>query len=291
MFPLNTLKTFFIAAQTLSFKEAADQLFLSPSAISRQIQQLESSLGKPLFFRNNRNLELTAEGKILFKTATEVFEKLDGAVQQISPELSKSLLRVSAQQYFSTNWLFPRISSFLADHPEVDLQFSSGDTYQTFDESKVDVCIRFAPESNESCISKIFFPQKAVAVASPKLIEQHGLKVDLSNAVKCDWLEVRSRKGLLAQWFEEQGVQLSKGRTEILFEDAQAALAAAKEGVGIVMAATPLIDDLISAGELVKLGEPSETLISEYFIVYAKKLENYPPMQLFINWLIEQIPD
>lgn len=290
-----------LVAQSLSFKAAADQLYLSPSAVSRQIQGLEESLGELLFERGNRQISLTATGKTLLSGTEQAFAILDKTLHQLKPDKKHTVLRVGAQQYFSNNWLFPRISEFLAQHDDVEIQFESSSTYRPFDEEVMDICIRFTPEDNTSLHCEAFFPQQAVLVAAPSLVAQHDLLAGVDRALSCEWLAVRTQPTLMQQWFKAhllEGHNLGEGKldqhqldqhNQIFFDDAQAALMAAKEGVGVVLAAWPLIDDLITTNQLVQLGPPSTQFASDYYLVYPKSLANYPPLLQFKHWLVTQV--
>ena len=281
--PLNTLRTFMLVARSLSFKEAADQLFLSPSAVSRQIQGLEQALGKQLFKRGNRSITLTQEGEVLLQGVEQAFSILERSLKALEPSRKTMTLRVGAQQYFSNNWLFPRISGFLADNPGIEIKFESSQTYQSFDESLIDICIRFAPAQEDALVCEPFFPQQAVLLAAPSLVEQFDLQDNVDRVSECEWLTLRSQPDLMQRWFEGQG-DFSNHRC-IQFDDAQAALMAAKEGMGVVLAAWPLVDELIASKQLVQLGPANPSLSSDYYLVHPKSLADYPPLVLFKEWL------
>ncbi|PCJ38613.1 MAG: hypothetical protein COA99_11560 [Moraxellaceae bacterium] len=273
-------------ARSLSFKDAADQLFLSPSAVSRQIQGLEEALGKHLFKRGNRSITLTQDGEILLQGVEQAFSILESSLKALEPSRKTMTLRVGAQQYFSNNWLFPRISDFLADNPEIEIQFESSQTYQSFDETLMDICIRFAPAQEDSFVCESFFPQQAVLLAAPSLVEKFDLQDNAQRASECEWLTLRSQPGLMQRWFEENGD--FSDHSCIQFDDAQAALMAAKEGVGVVLAAWPLVNELITSKQLVQLGPANSSISSDYYLVYPKSLADYLPLVLFKEWLKEQ---
>ena len=228
-----------LVARSLSFKDAADQLFLSPSAVSRQIQGLEQALDKQLFVRGNRSITLTQEGEVLLEGVEQAFSMLESSLKALEPSRETMALRVGAQQYFSNNWLFPRISGFLEDNPGIEIKFESSQTYQSFDEAVIDICIRFAPEQEDNLVCEPFFPQQAVLLAAPSLVEQFDLLENRDRVSECEWLTLRSQPDLMQRWFEGLG-DVSHHRC-IQFDDAHAALMAAKEGMGVVLAAWPLV--------------------------------------------------
>lgn len=292
--PLNALNTFLQVAQTLSFKEAADQLCLSPSAVSRQVQGLEQAMGVLLFLRGNRSITLTPEGQVLLQGVEQAFSVLDSTFAAMTSRQNPKVLRVGAQQYFSNNWLFPRLSDFIAEHPGIEIQFDSSQTYQPFDPEACDICIRLSPAQQEGVCCEPFFPQQAILVAAPELAETYDLQTDLSQVMECDWLAVRSQPSLLAQWLHHVEAEMSWDTSAIdthpviLFDDAQAALTAAKEGVGVVLAATPLIDRLLANQDLVQIGGKHPAFVSDYYLVYSEALRDHPPLQAFRAWLIAE---
>ncbi|OUS24625.1 hypothetical protein A9Q99_23950 [Gammaproteobacteria bacterium 45_16_T64] len=292
--PLNSLKTFMLVAQSLSFKDAADKLFLSPSAVSRQIQGLERSMGVALFTRGNRSISLTAEGETLLGGVKQAFAVLDATLLKVQSAGDQQVLRVGAQQYFSNNWLFPRLSEFIQQHPEIEIQFASSQVYQPFDETALDICIRFSPEQKEGLCCEPFFPQQAILVAAPSLVEKYNLLDQFSNVLGCDWLTVRSQSSLLQQWFLSEDLlpgvsrQVIDQHSHIVFDDAQAALTAAKEGLGVVLAARPLINDLLESKQLIQLGADNPLFTSDYYLVYPQGLAEHEPLRLFRDWLIDQ---
>ena len=283
-FALNTLQTFVVAAETLSFKDTAERLHLSASAISRQIQALEQSLDVTLFIRHSRSLQLTDEGQQLFQVAQSSLQMLATAVAEISPKLPKTSLTLSALPYFSNNWLLPRLSEFSNRHPHIQLSFESDSTYQSFDVHKTDGCFRFAPEARDDLVALKLFRQYAVPVASPELIQQKGLGRALEFFNHVRWFDAASQPQLWYQWQQAHQSTHLAPTDRISFDDAETALQAAREGLGVAMAAWPLIEKDVKEERLVCLTEPLESLSEYYYFVYAKNNKD-PSLQLMVEWL------
>lgn len=283
-FALNTLQTFVVAAETLSFKTAAERLHLSASAISRQIQSLEQSLGVTLFVRHSRSLQLTDEGKKLFQVAQTSLQMLASTAEEISPKSAKASLALSALPYFSNNWLLPRLSEFSNRHPEIRLSFESDSTYQSFDSNKTDGCFRFAPETRDDLVAMKLFRQYAVAVASPKLVEQEGLSQSLESLNRVRWFDAAAQPQLWQQWQQVHSATHIAPIDRISFDDAETALQAAREGLGVAMAAWPLIEKDVNEKRLVCLTAPTDALSEYYYFVYAKDNTD-PSLQLMVQWL------
>ncbi|MBV1922364.1 MAG: hypothetical protein KUG73_16930, partial [Pseudomonadales bacterium] len=155
-----------------------------------------------------------------------------------------------------------------------------------FDETLIDVCIRFAPAQEEALVCEPFFPQQAVLLAAPSLVEKFDLQDNVDRVSECEWLTLQSQPDLMQLWFEGQG-DVSK-HSCIQFDDAQAALMAAKEGMGVVLGAWPLVSELVDSKQLVQLGPANPCLSSDYYLVHPKSLADYPPLVLFKEWLKAQ---
>jgi LysR family transcriptional regulator, glycine cleavage system transcriptional activator len=280
---LNNLRTFEVAARKLSFKDAAEELCLSASAVSRQIQSLEDDIGVTLFVRQNRSLQLTEEGRQLFITTAEALSQLSATVKAISPQ-TKQQLRLSAQPYFANNWLLPRLNEFTEQHGDIGLTFESDLTYQSFDSAKIDGCFRFAPTESEETVAMPLFRQYLVPVASPELLRQHGWNGDLSILSKLRWFHSSSQPQMWTSWqthFQQEQLQPLES---LHFDDAETALQAAREGLGVVMGAMPLIQRDIDRGTLIPLTEQQEALSAVYYFVYPKQHSN-PAITAMVEWL------
>ncbi len=283
-FALNSLHTFTVAAQHLSFKAAADQLHLSPSAVSRQIQSLESSLKSELFVRKNRALELTEAGDILLAAAQSSFETLFAAISDISSTSMTQRLRLSVLPYFANNWLLPRLAGFTSKYPKVQLSFDSDSTYQKFDAANVDGCFRFSPENREDLVSLRLFRQYAIPVASPELLARHSWSGDMSVLSEMRWFDSAAQPDYWSQWKQVHGYNCLEAKDRLSFSDAETGLQAAREGLGVVMGAWPLIEKDLQQKKLVALTEPSSRLSEPYYFVYSRE-NTKPALAAMIDWL------
>ena len=283
-FALNTLQTFVVAAEQLSFKLAAERLHLSPSAVSRQIQSLEESLQTPLFIRHGRSLELSAEGKRLLLVARESLNALASVVTEISSREDGKNLVISALPYFANNWLLPRLSDFKDRNPRIQLTFDSDLTYKAFDDSLIDGCFRFAPEARDDLIALPLFKQYAVPVASPELLQQFGWQGEISVLEKLRWFDAVAQPQLWSSWQEVHDCNHLQPVDRISFDDAETALQAARQGLGVSIAAWPLIESDVEEQRLICLTEPTEALSETYYFVYAKD-NTSPSLLAMIEWL------
>jgi LysR family glycine cleavage system transcriptional activator len=180
--PTDVLRAFARAAERLSFKEAAVELNLSPSAVSRQIQSLEAHLGVTLFRRLNPGMELTAEGRRYLESVRRVLGELRRAQEGLAVAGSAPL-RVSALESFTESWLIPHLGDFERRHPGIELQVEATLRYADFERDPVDVAIRFgtgpwADLHSEPIVDLTFFPvcSPALVTGDPPLVEPAGLR-------------------------------------------------------------------------------------------------------------------
>src|SRR5215208_6060639 len=140
---LDLLPTFEAAARLLSFTEAGKELFLSQSAVSRQIQQLESSLGVTLYERQHRALALTEAGRIMQRAVNDSLERLRDAAARVQRATPMRQVAITCTPGFASFWLIPRLTRFTATHPQVDVRMSATLELVDLERSQIDVSVRF----------------------------------------------------------------------------------------------------------------------------------------------------
>ena len=145
---IGPLRAFEAVARLLSFRMAAEELYLTQSAISRQIRALEEEIGCTLFLRGTRHVELTADGAALQGTAVAVLERLDQTVRQIRQTRGRRVVNVTTFASFASLWLIPRLEAFQRDHPDIDIRVSAYDTVVELDDSEIDLALRYAMPAN-----------------------------------------------------------------------------------------------------------------------------------------------
>ena len=167
------------AARHMSFSRAADELNVTPAALSFQIKSLEEHLGVPVFRRLNRAVELTEEGKVLAPGVSDGFDSLQSAWRAINRRLDSSTLTVTAGPAFTAKWLAPRLFSFARENPDIELRFSAGLRLVDFARDDVDVAIRFGQGFDETMFSKALMEDWVAPMMSPKLASKVTTLEDL----------------------------------------------------------------------------------------------------------------
>lgn len=181
---LDLLYSFEAAARKLSFTLAASELFLTQSAVSRQIQQLEDELGTPLFERRHRALELTDAGRIMQRAVTDCLERLRDATASVrATTTTLRQVAITTTPGFASLWLIPRLARFTATHPGVDVRISATLEVLDLERSGIDVSVRLSAISH--AVGNVLFEETVTPVCSPQLLTNHALSlkqpVDLAN--------------------------------------------------------------------------------------------------------------
>ncbi len=288
---LELLRSFEAAARTLSFTLAARELFLTQSAVSRQIQQIEAGLGVPLFERRHRALALTEAGQVLQRAVVDCLERLRDATARVRASTLLRQVVITATPGFASLWLIPRLARFTADHPLVDVRISATTELLNLERAHVDVAVRFCRVSDG--VGRPLFEETVLPVCAPQLagdpakplrqladLAHHTLlavEVPQESTLNADW----------APWLEVMGLPELRTRNTLRFTHYGDAVAAAVAGQGVVIGRLPLIAELLREGRLVA---PFGGAISQrgYFVVSAPRAAGNPDAQDFVRWLIAE---
>jgi LysR family glycine cleavage system transcriptional activator len=306
--PLNSLRAFEAAARHLSFKRAAEELAVTPTAVSHQIRSLEAFLELPLFRRLTRALELTPEGEAMLPKVREGFSALAAAIEAVRRRDSSGIVTVCAPPSFAARWLVPRLGSLARAHPDIDLRLSSSlSTIDSRDrgsfadagsdaggDAACDLTIRFGRGNYANCTVEPLFSPLYVAVCSPALLcGEHPLRepADLRwHALIRDATvpELDDRPGW-EQWLDLAGVTdregLSRGPS---FTDASLAIEAAIAGHGVALAGRPMVSADIAAG---RLAMPFSVAIPSrfgYFVTAPLARAERPAVLALRAWLVRE---
>ena len=288
---LDLVRGFEAAARHLSFTRAAEELFLTQSALSRQMQTLEEQLGVPLFERRHRSLLLTEAGQVLQAVARTVLDEFAGAVARIRREQSAQPLAISTNQPFAALWLIPRIARFRERHPGVDVFISADNRIIDLDRENVDLAVRYCSESMAPPGSERLFGERLVPVCSPRLAADRSRPLkrpeDLSRHVL---LHMSNEHGQLlwlnwSAWLAAIGVRELTPAGSMRFNHYHEVMQAAVDGQGIALGRLPLIDSLLKQRKLVAPFRNKYTTSRAYFIVQATRAAQRPEARAFVDWL------
>ncbi|MBB3227940.1 LysR family glycine cleavage system transcriptional activator [Luteibacter sp. Sphag1AF] len=281
--PLALLQGFVLVARTGKLSSAADQLNLTVSALSHQIRNLESRLGRRLFERGPRGVALTMEGNHLLDAIGHHFDGIEQALHRYAGR-HQDALTVSVLPSVASSWLVPRLPRLVARHPELELSLQSTAALVDFDREPVDAAIRYGLGQWPRCISERLFGEYIVPVASPALIERMGGMPDTSLT---GWPLLGDPSGRWTGWADKFGMPLPN-RYVARFDNTETLQRAALEGMGVALARLVMARSLIECGSLVVLCEERLRVAEAYYLVYPRRSESHAGVAAFRDWLREE---
>lgn len=283
---LSALRAFDAAARRGSFRAAAAQLAVTPTAISHHIRGLEDHLGVKLFERAGREVVLTDDGKRLSETTVQAFGMLEDAVRALQ-RTSRKVVRLSAGPIFTARWLMPRISGLWQAHPGIELEVVPSYRPRMQDPAYADIVIRWErlAEMPEGAIKLLELTP--AAIASEAYLSRHGPVAGPEQLLSLPILHQRNHWGWL-DWFAALGVQPAAPLRGPVFEDANALLRGAAEGQGAIIGWLPLIEQDLREGRVIRLFDEEITPTHGYFVEIRDGVQVRRESQSVIDWLISQ---
>lgn len=276
----------------MSFAKAAEELFVTPAALSYQIKSLEEHLGVQLFHRMNRAIALTHAGDVLRPGVADGFASLQGAVGAVERLLDTSTLTITAGPAFTAKWLAPRMFRFAEQHPEIELRFVASLKMLDFDRDRIDAAIRFGPTDYPECFQEILAedwltpfctPEIAATIKKPEDILNYTLIHDDSLTVS-PGLAVLPDPPNWATWLRKMGLEgdFTHGPR---FSNADHAIDAAIEGGGIVLGRASLIERDLARGNLAAPFIEGVDTGGQFRFVCPKGRESDPRLAVFLEWI------
>jgi LysR family glycine cleavage system transcriptional activator len=301
---IGPLRAFEAVARRLSFSAAAEELFLTQPAISRQIKSLEDELGAPLFVRGTRKVELTHAGAQLLRSVMPLMQRLDTNVRQIRSARGRRRVAVSTFASFASLWLLPRLAAFEATHPDIDIRISASDAMADLDDPDIDLLLRYCRPADAPPASQLMFGEVLTPVVSRGLAQQaghgrtprlkeprdlagHTLLEEDHAAPSCEYLSWR-------RWLRDNGVERLEPARWLYLNFTHQQVQAALAGGGIALGRIALVGDSLARGELVEPFGGARRLASPfaYWLVDLAALHGErgmrPEVAAFVQWLGEQ---
>jgi DNA-binding transcriptional LysR family regulator len=286
---LDLLVGFESAARHLSFTKAGEELFLTQSAVSRQIKELEDQLGVTLFQRRHRALALTEAGHQFYAAAAQALSTMRTATDRLRAQAGKKALSVTTTHSFAALWLIPRLAGFTRDHPGVDVRITAETRVQDLERDALDLALRHGPASLAGPNAVRLFGEKVFPVCSPKLLKKKPLEKpqDLKNHVLLQYDDPEGRHPWLhwKTWLEVERIADLKPAGTLSFSGYEQIIPAAVAGHGVALGRTPLVKDLIRSGELVAPFKTQADPARAYFAIMSKNAAGRPEVTAFVEWL------
>src|SRR5881296_3984459 len=287
---LDLLQGFEAAARHLSFTKAGEELFLTQSAVSRQIKELEAQLGVALFHRRHRALVLTDAGQQFYAAAAQVITTMRSATERLRAQSGrKRPLSVTTTSSFAALWLIPRLAGFTRTHPGIDVRITAETRVQDLERDGLDIAIRHGPPSLAGSNAVRLFGERVFPVCSPKLLRKIPLRepADLKNHTLLQYDDPDARHPWLhwRTWFEVARIPDLRPAGTLSFSGYEQIIPAAVAGHGVALGRSPLVKDLLLSKELVAPFKSSADPARAYFAVAAQDAAGRPEVAAFIEWL------
>ena len=287
---LDLLVGFEAAARHLSFTKAGQELYLTQSAVSRQMKELEEQLGVALFERRHRALVLTEAGQQFYASAAQVLTTMRAATEKLRAHTGRRRpLSVTTTNSFASLWLIPRLAGFTREHPGVDVRITADTRVQDLERDGLDLAIRHGPASLAGPGAVRLFGERVFPVCSPKLLRKAPLETpaDLAKHVLLQYDDPDGRHPWLhwKTWLEVERIAGLRPAGTLSFSGYDQIIPAAVAAHGVALGRTPLVRDLIEAGDLVAPFKSSADPARAYFAILSKSAEGRPEAMNFLAWL------
>jgi LysR family glycine cleavage system transcriptional activator len=292
--PLRALHAFEAAARHHSFAAAANELGVTPTAISHQIRQLEEACGVKLFQRRPRPLLLTSAGARLYPALRNGFDALATAMALLAEEDAQTPLRVTSPNAFASKWLVPRLPKWREENPAVALEIIGTDAVLDVRAGATDVAIRYARKPPLDLMAHEVFRDTFVPVCSPRLLEQHGpieRAADLLRfpLIHYDWINSDPDAPTWRQWLAVAGSidpdfnPLEKA-WDLSFSEELHAIDAVIGGQGVAICSDVVVSNELRSGQLVK-AHPLALPGYGFYLVSMPHSPQAPVIEAFSTWM------
>jgi len=296
--PLDLLRGFEAAARHLSFTRAAGELYLTQSAVSRQIQALESFVGTSLFERRHKALALTDAGQAYYRSVAQALGEIRESTRKLREARQGHVLTVTTTISFAALWLVPRLARFRKDHPRVDVRIMATHEVVDLEREGVDLAIRDCPAGREPAGAVFLVGEHLAAMCSPEYAKEArraGLPLkkpeDLRHHVLLYLHDAQRRWPWLtwAPWFESMGVEDFTPAGALTFDQYDQVIHAALHGQGVALCRMTLTNQHIRAKRLVPLFGRQQQLARAYYALFAREAREQPEARQFVEWVRSEI--
>jgi LysR family transcriptional regulator, glycine cleavage system transcriptional activator len=288
--PLNALRSFDAAARHLSFAAAANELGVTPAAVSVQVRRLEEWVGAPLFVRGHRSIALSNTGQTLAPRLKALFVEMEHLLSEVA-SFDVTSLQISAMPSFASKWVAPRLASFIARYPQIQVRIVGADRRVDFDRDGVDIGLRYGDGEYGELHRELIAAARAFPVCSPALARRCATDpaaIDPALLLHDESSLVAPGLPTWSAWFSEAGVPRMLEAGGALFSNSHMALSAAVAGQGFALGLAPLVDDDLAAGRLVKpFAIEIESAFSFWFVCRKDRLDE-PKIAAFRSWIFAE---
>lgn len=291
----SSLHIFAHIAGCLSFKEAAETLHLTQSALSHRIRKLEQELGFPLFVRQTRKIALTGEGERLYRQVSRHFAAVSHEIEDIRHQALRGTLEVGSTPTFAQHWLVPRLRRFYGQHPELSLHLRSKGSRVDFALHPADLWLDYGDGHYPGLESQKLLDEVLMPVCSPAYAEERGLLEAPERLVDClllhdvESIQQSDPRSEWRGWLAANGLEADLCPHHYSFTHYDAAIIGAAAGLGVAMGRYQLARELVARGQLIFPFDTSYDQGLGYYVVTRKDFADLPKVRAFIAWLQQEI--
>jgi DNA-binding transcriptional LysR family regulator len=280
------LRVFEAVARRGSFKAAAAELNLSPSAVSHAVDNLERAMGLALFERAGRTVRLSVSGEMFMPHVTAAFDELRRGFDVVAAREGRALLRLHSAPSFAFGWLSPRLPRFLSLHPGIEVRLAAGTDYARFTTNDFDVDIVYGPVHASAVIALPIIEETVTPLCSPDVARRIGSPEDLmaENLILSDNKQVR-----WPHWFEANGLRVATSHS-LRFDRSFLAIGAAADGLGVALESTLLAERELASGRLVAplAGRSRDVRYVGHHLVYPRDAQRRIVVRAFVDWIMRE---
>jgi LysR family transcriptional regulator, glycine cleavage system transcriptional activator len=285
--PLPALRVFEMASRHPTFALAAEEIGITPSAVSHQVRQLERHLGANLFERGPRGSTLTPAGIIMARAVDAAYRRIAQGIDEVGALAPRNRLRISCVPAYATILLAPHMHEFERANPDLDIRLEVTSTLADLASDGIDCGIRYGGGRWPDLKAWRLANSEMIAVASPRLVAELGLAEHPERITDAPLIDLAERPDAWRMWFGAVMPGQPVPRRKLRIESLVAGLQAAETGVGIVLAPSGLAEPLIAAGRLATAHPGRTSEASDYFLVCRKRDAESAKVRRFRTWLLE----
>ncbi|MGD9919854.1 MAG: transcriptional regulator GcvA [Pseudorhodoplanes sp.] len=297
--PLGALRAFEAAARHLSFTKAAQELNVTPAAVSQLVRQLEEQVGNKLFVRTTRSLQLTERGRTAWPHLRDAFDRLHAGARELRNAPGPDMITVSVTPSLGSCWLMPRLMDFHALYPGISVRLDARDELCDFKRDDVDIAIRQGRGHYKGLTSELLMSDVALIVCSPTALNGRSSQapqrlLKQRTLLHVDWQMAEDAAPTWARWAEYHGVEDVKLSGGLRFSIEDHAVRAAISGLGVALVTKAFVADDLASGRLVRALSENYDMPTAFhhYLVYPKpSSEKRKRVGLFRDWILRQAAD
>ncbi len=284
--PLHLFSIFEAAARHENFKQASEELFLTPSAISHQIKSLEEFIGFELFQRKSRGVQLNAAGEMYLNYVRQGLDSFELGTQKVISKYSSPALKISTFSTLASHVVIPQLGHFQNAHPEIDIRIETSTDMRDLRYEDYDIALRIGQGSWPGVEAKVLFEIYITPVCSPEFAAKHNL-TDLAQISQVPLIDLSNMDDVWRRWSQRVGIDEITSQEHLAFNNYDYAMRAAEQGLGLALAMLPIESQAIKSGKLVAPFAVRTKYEQDMYAVYRSEDKTRHDIRCFLDWLID----